>query len=130
MRYLPLTPADRQSMLARIGVAAIDDLFVAVPKGKLLANSIPLPKAKGEMEVERELDWNVYSRYLDIAPGAELTVRVSFAGTLPEGVPYSLTLRSQPLALPDVVRVNARTTGGERLIGTHGLQHGVVTLPS
>lgn len=55
MRYLPLTPADRQSMLARIGVAAIDDLFVAVPKGKLLANSIPLPKAKGEMEVEREL---------------------------------------------------------------------------
>jgi glycine dehydrogenase subunit 1 len=31
MRYLPLTPADRQSMLATIGAASIDDLFVDVP---------------------------------------------------------------------------------------------------
>ena len=31
MRYLPLTPADRQSMLATIGAGSIDDLFVDVP---------------------------------------------------------------------------------------------------
>ncbi|MFM9850294.1 MAG: aminomethyl-transferring glycine dehydrogenase subunit GcvPA [Hyphomicrobiaceae bacterium] len=55
MRYLPLTPEDRRDMLARIGVAGIDDLFADVPKGKLLAEPPNLPKAKGELEVEREL---------------------------------------------------------------------------
>ena len=42
-------------MLARIGVAGIDDLFADVPKGKLLSEPPNLPKAKGELEVEREL---------------------------------------------------------------------------
>ncbi|MGH6816429.1 MAG: aminomethyl-transferring glycine dehydrogenase subunit GcvPA [Hyphomicrobiaceae bacterium] len=55
MRYLPLEPADRAAMLAKIGVASIDDLFAAVPKDKLLAEPVNLPKAKGELEVEREL---------------------------------------------------------------------------
>src|SRR5262245_13998944 len=55
MRYLPLEPADRAAMLAKIGAAAIDDLFAAVPKGKLLTEPVNLPKAKGELEVEREL---------------------------------------------------------------------------
>jgi len=31
MRYLPLTQIDRQDMLATIGVASVDDLFVDVP---------------------------------------------------------------------------------------------------
>ena len=31
MRYLPLTPIDRQQMLAAIGAQSIDDLFVDVP---------------------------------------------------------------------------------------------------
>lgn len=31
MRYLPLTDSDRQAMLATIGAASIDDLFVDVP---------------------------------------------------------------------------------------------------
>jgi glycine dehydrogenase subunit 1 len=55
MRYLPLTPADRHQMLADIGVASIDDLFAAVPQSKLLRDLPNLPKAKGELEVEREL---------------------------------------------------------------------------
>jgi glycine dehydrogenase subunit 1 len=55
MRYLPLEPADRQAMLARIGVSGVDDLFAAVPAGKLLKELPNLPKAKGELEVEREL---------------------------------------------------------------------------
>ncbi|HRD76688.1 MAG TPA: glycine dehydrogenase, partial [Hyphomicrobiaceae bacterium] len=55
MRYLPLTDADRASMLAKIGVKAVDDLFVAVPPGKLMTALPNLPKAKGEMEVEREM---------------------------------------------------------------------------
>lgn len=55
MRYLPLTAEDRRDMLASIGVAGIDDLFADVTKGKLLADLPNLPKAKGELEVEREL---------------------------------------------------------------------------
>lgn len=53
MRYLPLTPTDRAEMLARIGVADVDALFSDVPAGKLLTDLIDLPKARGEMEVER-----------------------------------------------------------------------------
>jgi glycine dehydrogenase subunit 1 len=55
MRYLPLTAADRREMLARIGVAAIDDLFVAVPHEKLMRELPALPRTKGELEVEREM---------------------------------------------------------------------------
>ncbi len=55
MRYLPLEDADRRAMLDRIGVRAIDDLFAAVPRDKLLKELVNLPKAKGELDVEREL---------------------------------------------------------------------------
>ena len=55
MRYLPLTDADRKAMLAKIGVADIDALFADIPKDKRLAGLVDLPKAKGELEVEREL---------------------------------------------------------------------------
>jgi glycine dehydrogenase subunit 1 len=53
MRYLPLTDADRQAMLGKIGVTGIDALFAAVPKDKLLAGLLDLPKGKSELEVER-----------------------------------------------------------------------------
>jgi glycine dehydrogenase subunit 1 len=55
MRYLPLTDTDRGEMLARIGVAHIDDLFADVPRDKLLAGPLDLPRRKGELEVERIL---------------------------------------------------------------------------
>lgn len=53
MRYLPLTDTDRQDMLARIGAPDVDALFSDVPAGKLLKAPLDLPRAKGEMEVER-----------------------------------------------------------------------------
>jgi len=55
MRYLPHENADRETMLARIGVADIDALFAAVPKDKLLTSLPSLPRAKSELEVEREM---------------------------------------------------------------------------
>jgi glycine dehydrogenase subunit 1 len=55
MRYLPLSEADRREMLARIGVATVDDLFADVPVEELLREPIDLPRRKGEMEVERIL---------------------------------------------------------------------------
>src|SRR5919199_614913 len=56
MRYLPLTEADRAAMLAAIGVGSADDLFADVPRDKLLDALPNLPRAKGEMEVERDLN--------------------------------------------------------------------------
>lgn len=53
MRYLPLTDTDREDMLARVGVPDIDALFSDVPGGKLLKGPLDLPRAKGELEVER-----------------------------------------------------------------------------
>lgn len=55
MRYLPLTPEDREEMLARIGAPHIDALFADVPADKLLKAPPDLPPHKGEMEVERVL---------------------------------------------------------------------------
>ncbi len=55
MRYLPLTETDREDMLARIGVSDVDALFSDVPNGKLLKEPLDLPRAKGELEVERIL---------------------------------------------------------------------------
>src|SRR2546423_13251486 len=55
MRYLPLTDADRRAMLAKVGVADIDALFADIPKAKRLPDPIDLPKAQGEMQVERTL---------------------------------------------------------------------------
>jgi len=54
MRYLPLTPADRQAMLATIGAASIDDLFIDVPAEARLSGPIAgLPGHASEMAVER-----------------------------------------------------------------------------
>ncbi len=54
MRYLPLTNTDRSAMLATIGAASIDDLFVDVPKEAQLDGPIrDLPNHASEMAVER-----------------------------------------------------------------------------
>ena len=55
MRYLPLTDADRQSMLATIGAGQIDDLFVDVPEAARRDGTVELPRHQGEMQVERQL---------------------------------------------------------------------------
>ena len=53
MRYLPLTDRDRAEMLATIGVGSIDDLFADVPQAARRDGLVDLPKAMGELEVER-----------------------------------------------------------------------------
>ncbi|MEH6701062.1 aminomethyl-transferring glycine dehydrogenase subunit GcvPA [Parasphingorhabdus sp.] len=56
MRYLPLTPDDRQSMLATIGAKSVDDLFVDVPEEARLTGPIDgLPMHAGEMAVESHM---------------------------------------------------------------------------
>jgi glycine dehydrogenase subunit 1 len=53
MRYLPLTDADRQEMLAAIGVTGIDSLFRDVPPVALLREPVDLPGHRDEWSVER-----------------------------------------------------------------------------
>jgi glycine dehydrogenase subunit 1 len=55
MRYLPLTPMDRAEMLAAIGASSIDALFADVPESARLEGPLELPRAMGEIEVERAI---------------------------------------------------------------------------
>ncbi|MBA3838079.1 MAG: aminomethyl-transferring glycine dehydrogenase subunit GcvPA [Sphingomonas sp.] len=56
MRYLPLTPSDRSAMLATIGAASIDDLFVDVPEAARLDGPVhDLPMHASELAVERHM---------------------------------------------------------------------------
>ena len=57
MRYLPLTPSDRATMLAKIGARDIDALFRDVPKAAVVPlSAFDLPDLQGELEVERALE--------------------------------------------------------------------------
>ncbi|MGH7045685.1 MAG: aminomethyl-transferring glycine dehydrogenase subunit GcvPA [Stellaceae bacterium] len=55
MRYLPLAPRDRADMLAAIGVASIDALYEGVPPAARFDELAPLPRAQGEIAVERAI---------------------------------------------------------------------------
>jgi glycine dehydrogenase subunit 1 len=55
MRYLPLTARDRAEMLAAVGVDSIEALFAEVPPAARLDGLVALPRASGEIEVERAL---------------------------------------------------------------------------
>ncbi len=55
MRYLSLTDADRRQMLAAIGVASVEELYRGVPRAALLDRPLDLPRAMGELEIERDL---------------------------------------------------------------------------
>src|SRR5580704_14714995 len=56
MRYLPLTPDDRKTMLAKIGVPDMDALYRDVPRAaRVNLSAFDLPDTQGEMEVERAL---------------------------------------------------------------------------
>jgi glycine dehydrogenase subunit 1 len=56
MRYLPLNQQDRSAMLATIGAASIDDLFIDIPEEARLNGPIHgLPMHAPEMAVERHM---------------------------------------------------------------------------
>lgn len=54
-RYIGLTDADRQAMLAEIGVSDVRDLFSDVPASVLLNRKLDLPNPLSEMEVVKKL---------------------------------------------------------------------------
>ena len=87
--------------------------------------AVELDGVAAGMEPAAELGWRVYSRYVDIPPGGDVVVRLGFEGQMPPGDGYVLTVRSQPLTNPDVVRLDVRTDDGRSLVRSHETRFGV-----
>jgi glycine dehydrogenase subunit 1 len=51
MRYLPKSPADREAMLAEIGVASIESLFETIPAEYRLTEDLKIPRQHSESEI-------------------------------------------------------------------------------
>jgi glycine dehydrogenase subunit 1 len=51
MRYLPKSPADREAMLADIGVPSIESLFETIPAEYRLTGDLKIPRQHSESEV-------------------------------------------------------------------------------
>jgi glycine dehydrogenase subunit 1 len=54
MRYLPKSPADRESILKAIGARSIDDLFAPIPAEYRLNRDLKVPRQMAESEI---VDW-------------------------------------------------------------------------
>jgi glycine dehydrogenase subunit 1 len=54
--YVLNTPEDQKEMLARIGVASIDDLFANIPPELRLNRSLAIPPAMSEMELQQHIE--------------------------------------------------------------------------
>src|SRR5262249_38525901 len=54
MRYLPKSPADRESMLKSIGARSIDDLFAPISEEYRLNRDLKIPRQMAESEI---VDW-------------------------------------------------------------------------
>jgi len=55
MPYLLNTPEDREAMLARIGVASVEELFAPIPEELRLKRPLAIPPALPEMELTRHI---------------------------------------------------------------------------
>jgi glycine dehydrogenase subunit 1 len=56
MSYLSLTDADREAMLATIGVASVEELFRDIPAGVRFTRELDVPPALTEAELQRHLE--------------------------------------------------------------------------
>ena len=56
MSHLSLTDADREEMLAAIGVSSIEDLFADIPAGVRFQGTLDVPPALTEAELSRHLE--------------------------------------------------------------------------
>ncbi|MBA2641643.1 MAG: aminomethyl-transferring glycine dehydrogenase subunit GcvPA [Actinobacteria bacterium] len=70
MSYLSVTDADREEMLAAIGVSSVEELFEQIPPGVRLGRELDLPPALGEPELARHIE-ELAAR--NVHTGAELS---------------------------------------------------------
>src|SRR3984885_5295767 len=72
MRYLPKSPAEREQMLAEIGVSSIDELFSVIPEEYRLTRDLDVPRQQAESEIiayfNEEAAKNIigYARFLGV----------------------------------------------------------------
>ena len=59
--YVLNTPEDRAAMLAKIGVASVDDLFANIPPALRLNRALVIPPALGEMELQHHI-WELANK--------------------------------------------------------------------
>jgi glycine dehydrogenase subunit 1 len=71
MRYLPISPAEREQMLAEIGAVSINELFAVIPEEDRLNRDLAVPRAHAESEI---ID------YFKAAGAKNATDYVSFLG--------------------------------------------------
>ena len=72
MRYLPHTPEEIETMLARIGVSSIDELFAPIPESHRLSGPLDLPPALDELNLMGHLE--------ELASRNDATRALSFLG--------------------------------------------------
>ena len=73
MRYLPKSPADREAMLAEIGVPSIESLFETIPAEYRLTRDLCVPRQHSESEV---LDcFRAFASNISSGDAAELATR-------------------------------------------------------
>ena len=53
--YVPTTPAEREQMLAKVGVKELDALYACVPQQMLLRGGLRLPEGLSELEVREKM---------------------------------------------------------------------------
>jgi hypothetical protein len=73
------------------------------------------------VEAQRELGWWVYSSFVEIPSGGELTLELDLAGDLEPSDTYRLATASQPTVNADAVRVRVEPLGAGRVTSTDGL---------
>ena len=56
MSYVSLTEADREAMLAAIGVASVEELFADIPHGVRFERELDVPPALAEADLSRHLE--------------------------------------------------------------------------
>jgi glycine dehydrogenase subunit 1 len=55
MDYTQITPDEQDEMLAAIGAGNLDELFAAIPSSVRFAETLDLPPARSELELQRDL---------------------------------------------------------------------------
>ena len=77
----------------------------------------------GTMSTTPELGVWAYSTYVDVAPGASITVRVDLSGTVAAGPTLRTSVRLQPSANPETVRLDVTPQGPWNVAGSNDASH-------
>lgn len=67
-----------------------------------------------------ELGWNVFSTYLNIAPGDEVVLTIRLGGTVDTSAGYSLQLHPQPLSSGNLTQVSVKISHGSGSLAYSG----------